>query len=117
MFRRGWAVGLATSSAWMASELKLILLSFAMGMLLGGALWLISKQPLVGMFGCCVCLCRFLLDNCRLQDEERARREEIRGLNWRIAALRNILRDLTLVIAGLEAEHRMAGNVRPVSVR
>lgn len=100
----------------MPLEWKLVGLSFAFGALLFGVLWLILRSPWLGLFGVSVCLGRFLLDNCRLQAEQLERRREITCLDKQIAALRNVMGQLTLLIMEIELEHRLAGHVRPVSV-
>ena len=83
--------------------------SMIFGALLSWAAWLVTNNLLVCTFCLSVFLGRFLLDNCRLQREERERCDEMGRLEQQYAELLISVKMLGNVVAGLEDRYRQAG--------
>ena len=62
------------------------------GALLTGTLWLIARNPWIGVFTTGFCLAIFIIENCGLAEEARKLHENVLDLEKQIVALSSTLR-------------------------
>ena len=82
------------------------LFASCLGMWLSGMLWLMTRNPWVGVFVVGFCLGLFLLENWALDEELRRSRENVIDLEKQVVGLRSIVSKMVLGTATMEVESR-----------